>query len=775
MENTWFDENFIEMYKRDVLPLINKKINEGYFLSQEIRSQREERARNRIRNRRVERDAKLRNRLLRAKQARERGEARAKDALAKQPISKPIYEDWTNIFENAQSGKTRKRKDKFRGLKDFRKDFKLSTSMSLTGGKKEKDKIRKRIERKLEEDISLQSQRIIYEQEEQETGQEVQAPTIKDPAAKEAPTEIAPAMDYIIALEQLRPLRKKIKNVFENLSNISYKMLSNTLGVFSTSKDDKEFQLENALILISRVSSGASQQEIELMRQFDDERFFDFDEVAFDTARALLSVLGESCFQNLYHVDELDVMEDFPGFKRTSLICGDNAFRVVVGKVYIKDSTDSPNYGVKMQNIINSLLPLAIPQDPDILDDDGLSIVLGEVKARMMDLSVFLVNDIDDNPEQDEKFMDYLDKNGLLDEEGYILETAKLSAYNDIIQLVVDQISRKKSILKESAFFGTIVKELTRHYLVGVNSQDPRANATHLLTDNGLFIITEDMVNYYAQMADVNIKLKPSIASSKGRKKSGNKIPKALEKFRTIVEAVKKELAPTGGYKDRLVNTAALIANSDVAIYQAIINSFDFEYSLSLNPGEKITPAQKKSSQFNLVKIGDKEFKIPISIDKGDMTTVFIKEDLDAACDYLLSNETLSESAKRRLMSSKKTGDVPQDLVELIAAVIDQTRGKRKITILEKLQGYEKEYSKKTSHHRSNRNKARRAAEKKFGAAAIKGKDVDHKDGNPMNNSPKNLRLRSRGKNRSDNGHHKGETYEKARKGITNTFKRKDK
>ena len=208
MENTWFDENFIEMYKRDVLPLINKKINEGYFLSQEIRSQREERARNRIRNRRVERDAKLRNRLLRAKQARERGEARAKDALAKQPISKPIYEDWTNIFENAQSGKTRKRKDKFRGLKDFRKDFKLSTSMSLTGGKKEKDKIRKRIERKLEEDISLQSQRIIYEQEEQETGQEVQAPTIKDPTAKEAPTEIAPAMDYIIALEQLRPLRK---------------------------------------------------------------------------------------------------------------------------------------------------------------------------------------------------------------------------------------------------------------------------------------------------------------------------------------------------------------------------------------------------------------------------------------------------------------------------------------------------------------------------------------------------------------------------------------
>ena len=774
MENTWFDENFIEMYKKEVLPFVRKKIDEGYFLKQEILSQREERARNRIKNTRLERDAKLRNRLLRAKQARERGEARAKDALAKQPISKPIYEDWTQIFENTQSGKTRTKKDKFRGLTDFRKDFKLSTSMSLTGGKKEKDKIRKRIERKLEEDISLQSQKFIYEQEEQETTQP-QERIIQDPEAKAEPTEIAPAMDYLIALEQLRPLRKKIKNVFENLSNISYKMLAETLGVFSISKDDKEFQLENALILVSRVSSGASQQEIELMRKFDDERFFDFDEASFDTARALLSVLGESCFQNLYHVDELDVTEDFPGFKRTSLICGDNAFRVVVGKVYIKDSTDSPNYGVKMQNIINSLVPIAIPQDPDILDDDGLSIVLAQVKKEMLNLSVFLVNDIDENPSQDEGFMKYLDDNGLLDDEGYILETAKLSAYNDIIELVVEQISRKKSILKESAFFGTIVKELTRHYLVGVNGQDPRANATHLLTDNGLFIITEDMVNYYAQMADVNVKLKSSVSSSKGRKKTGSKVPKALEKFRTIVEQVKQELKPTGGYKSRLINTAELLANSDAAIYQAIINSFDFEYSLSLNPGEKITPAQKKSSQFNLVKIGDKEFKIPISIDKGDMTTVFIKEDLEEACDYILNNVELSESAKRRLQSSKATGSIPQDLVELITAVIDQNRGKRKSTILEKLQGYEKEYSKKTSHHRSNRNKARRAAAKKWGKAAIKGKDVDHKDGNPMNNSPKNLRLRSKSDNRSDNGHRKGETYEKARKGITNTFKGKDK
>lgn len=90
------------------------------------------------------------------------------------------------------------------------------------------------------------------------------------------------------------------------------------------------------------------------------------------------------------------------------------------------------------------------------------------------------------------------------------------------------------------------------------------------------------------------------------------------------------------------------------------------------------------------------------------------------------------------------------------------------------LEGYEKEYSQKTVKHRSGRVQARRIMEKKKGKAALKGKDVDHIDGNPNNNAPSNLRLIDRSKNRSNNGHHKGETYAKAKKGITNTFKKAD-
>jgi len=69
---------------------------------------------------------------------------------------------------------------------------------------------------------------------------------------------------------------------------------------------------------------------------------------------------------------------------------------------------------------------------------------------------------------------------------------------------------------------------------------------------------------------------------------------------------------------------------------------------------------------------------------------------------------------------------------------------------------YKREY--KTYHgkpkqkkRRAGRNKARGLAIKKYGKARLKGKDVDHKDRNPMNNSRGNLRIQSKKRNRSRN------------------------
>lgn len=63
------------------------------------------------------------------------------------------------------------------------------------------------------------------------------------------------------------------------------------------------------------------------------------------------------------------------------------------------------------------------------------------------------------------------------------------------------------------------------------------------------------------------------------------------------------------------------------------------------------------------------------------------------------------------------------------------------------------EYQKRPENvkKRVARNKARRLMIQKHGKAALKGKDVDHKDGNPPNNKPSNLRIMSRKENRGRN------------------------
>jgi hypothetical protein len=73
-----------------------------------------------------------------------------------------------------------------------------------------------------------------------------------------------------------------------------------------------------------------------------------------------------------------------------------------------------------------------------------------------------------------------------------------------------------------------------------------------------------------------------------------------------------------------------------------------------------------------------------------------------------------------------------------------------------KKRNYRKEYddyhgTPEQKKRRAARNKARAKVVASRGASAVKGKDVDHKDRNPKNNSASNLRVQSKSKNRSRN------------------------
>lgn len=71
-----------------------------------------------------------------------------------------------------------------------------------------------------------------------------------------------------------------------------------------------------------------------------------------------------------------------------------------------------------------------------------------------------------------------------------------------------------------------------------------------------------------------------------------------------------------------------------------------------------------------------------------------------------------------------------------------------------KARDYKKEYrtyhgTKEQLRRRSSRNKARRRMEKDGLVRKGDGKDVDHKDSNPLNNSRSNLRAMSTSRNRA--------------------------
>ena len=68
------------------------------------------------------------------------------------------------------------------------------------------------------------------------------------------------------------------------------------------------------------------------------------------------------------------------------------------------------------------------------------------------------------------------------------------------------------------------------------------------------------------------------------------------------------------------------------------------------------------------------------------------------------------------------------------------------------MRNYKREYAIRSKEDRNNRQKRRIARTlmiKKLGIKAVKGKDIDHKDGNPSNNSRSNLRVMSKSANRS--------------------------
>ena len=78
-----------------------------------------------------------------------------------------------------------------------------------------------------------------------------------------------------------------------------------------------------------------------------------------------------------------------------------------------------------------------------------------------------------------------------------------------------------------------------------------------------------------------------------------------------------------------------------------------------------------------------------------------------------------------------------------------KVKKKRSLRVRDYKKEYQSYHSKpEQKKNRASRNAARAAVVRKKGRAAVKGKDVDHKNGSPTDNSAGNLRIESKKKNR---------------------------
>jgi hypothetical protein len=152
------------------------------------------------------------------------------------------------------------------------------------------------------------------------------------------------------------------------------------------------------------------------------------------------------------------------------------------------------------------------------------------------------------------------------------------------------------------------------------------------------------------------------------------------------------------------------------------------------------------------------DLNMPVVIrPKGDddiqitLKTIMRKKDFKTP-NQVISYEAKNEGLWDNIRAKRARGEKMRKKGEKGAPTPDQIARAQETT---EERDYKKEYENYQGKpeqvaRRSSRNKARRAMTALKGSKAVKGKDIGHKDNNPMNNDPTNLRTEDPSKNRRE-------------------------
>jgi hypothetical protein len=563
-------------------------------------------------------------------------------------------------------------------------------------------------------------------------------------------------------------------------------------GINTLTSTSYNQQVINALLFLSKVKAGASEQEIESYAALAPNAF-DFTKVAFAQAKKILSQLGEQCIQTLVSAVETGnnpVMSE----GGVDMECGDYKFKISAGGEFLLTTDKFDQKSKTFRGLIATSIAQSFT-DANAMKDPKMAIAAENIKsvgtkyANML-LSKDRFEEVKKNPElmQTLQTSPMVDATGksigmVVDEKGNLNKYASFENYKEDISKKLTGLF-KNTNKKQSEFVNSFVQNILKMYYRGDLIKQKENAPSHLITQNGIFPLSDDYFAEVAKTATVSIKpVKGAISSDNiSKSKKENEI---LNRFVTVVE--QKEEKKKTNIEDFFIPRDS-INPLELAFNQAAQN-MDFDINASLIPG--FSPKEINVVQYNYVKIGKKYVKIPV--EKTELLSLEVQENLnllvnDILVEALSNNFILSKLVKTQLITDEEANflltpnvlnEDTSTLKQIYSNLLEKANDYPKLilyilnsynsNLYEKyVRDYKMEYRNYHGKPKQRKERAKRTAARE--ALIRKGKvkkgsdmDVDHKKPlrNGGSNGINNLRLRHKSKNRSDNGHRKGEKQDK--------------
>jgi hypothetical protein len=594
--------------------------------------------------------------------------------------------------------------------------------------------------------------------------------------------------------EYFKMTRKPPTNV--DFDNVSFEALSVKYAISPISSLPYNQQVLNALMFLAKIKAGASEQEMQTYSAVAPSAT-EFTRTAFNTARKILSQIGEECIQNLVSTVETGG-QPVNAEGSVDMECGNYKFKVSAGGEMSLSTTQFDQSNKSFRGLIGNALMQALSNPKSIQSDPRLAELMQTGSQESQKFATTLIPDdmvqqLMQDPDMAKQLqsMKLKDSSGndigpVIDEEGNLNPLASLSNYQNL------WLERSKSILSgnkssaKSPFRAIVASSILKNYLRGDGIVDPKTAPNHLVTVNGVFPLSDQYFDAISTQADIDVKPAKDVINSSNIGSLKASSAEAMKKYRVVVEAKEEKETKKPSLKQALVNIKDI--DPVQLMVSDIVNNRDFLFNVSLLPG--FSPKDLNAVEYNYVTIGKKTIKIPV-ITHEKVAQQMMQESAilinDCLIEALTNNFVLRAFRNVELLTDSEQALFETNPSVLLESYEDVTPLKEIYkSIMEKIQmnpsileafilqleeaerDYKKEYKNyhgkpKQKKQRAARTAARELMIKKGKAKRGDGKDIDHKK--PLRSGGSkginNLRVRDKSSNRSDNGHKKGETQKK--------------